>query len=343
MYTLRQYKKLLKLGLNLPRKVPNLVISKFYNRSVKVRSRPFFAQIEPTRKCNLRCPMCARNSSFFDKKIGDMSFDNFREIIDKIPQLMIIMLQGLGEPYLNNDFFKMAQYANKKGIIVLTTTNGTLLNYRNIKKTIESGMSSISISIDSVDKNTYEKIRVGSNFESVVNNVKNLVRTRNRMKSDMSIYLTSVLMKDNIKELPKFVEFAHKIGFDCLTFQPIAISGEYPIDFNKPQKIEESDPESYYYISCALERAKEVGLKLQFIYNKTFKPCIWLWEKIYIRWDGYVTPCCSIVNFSTGNILKQNLDEVWNDDIHKNMREKFLRGEIPKICSGCDMTRGFRK
>ena len=120
--------------------LPNLFKSKYFRTEV-AKNYPYIIQIEPTNKCNLNCIMCIRKE-VVKKLTGipiDMSFENFKTILDKIPSAMLIQIQGQGEPFLNPDIFRMIKYAKTKGTCVYTTSNATLLNKVICKKIIKSG------------------------------------------------------------------------------------------------------------------------------------------------------------------------------------------------------------
>ena len=129
--------------------------------------------IEPTTGCNFRCTMCQVSSPNFISK--NLDYEMFKQVIDGNKQLLKIKLQGMGEPLVNNNFFNMVEYASKYSIVSEITTNGSLLNQNNILKLQQSNLSRITVSIDGATPDVFEKIRVKSNFETVISNCKNLI------------------------------------------------------------------------------------------------------------------------------------------------------------------------
>ena len=103
--------------------------------------------IEPTTGCNFRCTMCQVSSPNFVSK--NLDFEMFKKVIDQNKQLLKIKLQGMGEPLVNINFYKMVEYATKYGIVSEITTNGSLLNENNIQKLLKSNLSR-TVSIDGV-------------------------------------------------------------------------------------------------------------------------------------------------------------------------------------------------
>ena len=143
------------------------------NKKLNLNFLPVTMDIEPTTGCNFRCTMCQVSSPDFVSK--NLDFEMFKKTIKDNNQLLKIKLQGMGEPLVNTKFFDMVDFASKQGIVSEITTNGSLLNEKNIVKLYNSNLSRITISIDGATSETFEKIRVRSNFDVVVKNCKNLV------------------------------------------------------------------------------------------------------------------------------------------------------------------------
>ena len=121
---------------------------------------PFTISIEPTTACNLECPECPSGLRSFSRPTGNLKTDFFRKVIDENQQRLIYLIFYFqGEPYINPKFLEMVQYANQKGIYTITSTNGHFLNEDNAKKTIESGLNRLIISIDGTTQEVYEQYR----------------------------------------------------------------------------------------------------------------------------------------------------------------------------------------
>ena len=92
--------------------------------------------------------------------------DFFTKTIDDIhKELLYLIFYFQGEPYLNPDFLKMVKYASDKNIYTATSTNAHYLNDEAAKKTVESGLDRLIISIDGTTQEVYQQYRVGGNLE----------------------------------------------------------------------------------------------------------------------------------------------------------------------------------
>src|SRR5688500_17730381 len=83
-------------------------------------------------------------------------------------QLLWLIFYSQGEPYINPKFLDMVKYAHKRGIYTITSTNGHFLNSENARKTVESGLDRILISIDGSTQEVYEQYRKEGHLETVL-------------------------------------------------------------------------------------------------------------------------------------------------------------------------------
>ena len=330
-------------------------VDRLQNRTTLL-SRPSSLQIEPTTKCNLRCPFC--ENMVWDRGGMDMKFSDFRRVIDQFPFLVVLLLQGIGEPLMCVDFFKMIEYCKSKRIITGITTNATLLDETTAKKIVESKLDYVIISMDGATPETFEKIRVGAKFNQVIENTRNLVDIRGKSKIPrISFHFSGT--NENIHELPEVVKMAKDIGLDGVEAQEIHFWGDTEL---KKRIIKETLHQEVdtakKFINEAMVVAKEMGILLDFLgtggrssiskdsiyysedqqLHADQRLCQQLFRSCFITVDGYVTTCaCSPdprkSNF--GNILQQDFDTIWNSPKYSNFRKMRLGGKIPDYCRMC--------
>jgi MoaA/NifB/PqqE/SkfB family radical SAM enzyme len=80
---------------------------------------PSFVQIKPVGQCNLRCQMCPIHFRQDGPPYGPpafMPFETFTRLVDQLPSITELQLQGLGEPMTHPRFFDMLQDAAGRGI-----------------------------------------------------------------------------------------------------------------------------------------------------------------------------------------------------------------------------------
>lgn len=332
-------------ALRHPDRILNLFGVLLYNNRCLPRKTPFgpyMLDIEPTINCNAKCIMCHAEKLRKKKRIRTMSFEDFRTIIDKMPTLIRLMIQGMGEPLMCPDFFAMVDYAVRKDIAVLSTFNAHFCTPTNSRRIVDSGMLRLHISIDGATKETYERIRIGADWETTIAGIRNLVRARGK-SSRPGIDLNMVGMKENIKELPQMVQLACDLGVDSLTFETDISywgKGEFRLRMS-----EQSVFIDQRLLVDMVNSAKSIAQKNRFdfiftrrhSYNKE-NPCLWSFRSGAVSTDGYYVPCCilfdpDIVNF--GNVLTTDFHDIWNGEQIQRFRTRIGRMNIPECCQDC--------
>jgi MoaA/NifB/PqqE/SkfB family radical SAM enzyme len=185
-------------------------LSKLFKRPIQW-GYPVSISFEPTTSCNLRCPECPSGMRSFTRPTGMLKKYFFTETIDDIyKELLYLIFYFQGEPFLNPDFLEMVKYAHDKGIYTATSTNAHYLTDEKARKTVESGLDRLIISIDGTTQNVYQQYRVGGNLDKVLQGAKNIVKWKKELKSKTPfVFFQFLVVKPNehqiedIKNLPK--------------------------------------------------------------------------------------------------------------------------------------------
>lgn len=335
-----------KNNLYHPRRVVNLLKSLAWPKIKKSQYFPIMADIEPTIACNLDCVMCHRKGLLKNRKKITMSFDEFKIILDRLPTIIKLNLQGMGEPLLAKDFFRMVEYAKKKKIIVTTVTNGLLMNNDLSQKIIAAHLDRIYISIDSTDPQKYATYRKNGELSLLLKNARNLIELRNETKnSNLQIGIWMLLFNDNLDDIIPMAKLAEEIGADELVYQLNINDRSYDkleekIDlmrvseksqvFQEIEKAEKMIRRQSFKISVH----KEIG----FLKPNREALCLWPWKSAYINSEGDISSCCIIADSkisNLGNLLNQDLKDIWNNEAYQSLRQQLLAGDIPKYCRQC--------
>src|SRR5689334_11421596 len=190
-------------------------VSKWTKKSIQW-GYPVSISFEPTTSCNLRCPECPSGLRAFSRPTGMLKKDFFRETIDQLyKELSYLVFYFQGEPYLNPDFLEMVKYAASKKIYTATSTNAHYLNESNAKKTVESGLDRLIISIDGTTQETYKQYRVGGNLDKVLEGAKNIVKWKKELKSKTPFVIFQFLVvRHNEHQIEEVKQLAKQIGVD---------------------------------------------------------------------------------------------------------------------------------
>jgi len=312
------------------------IIKNRINQSLEMLGKnyyPSIIQIGITNRCNLQCIICSRK--FTDR---DMSFKEFKYVIDQFSEIKKISIVGQGENFLNKDFFNMLEYAKLKGNFVEFYDNFCLLNDKIIDKLINIKPDIVWASLDGATKETYELIRVGSNFEIVLNNIKSLIELKEIKKINYpKINFNYVVNKYNFKEILKFIELIGSIKKN----EEVLISFVNTMSIHIDLRNIYSDDNQQKIILQANQRAKEIGVLLEWRNFPRIKMSIQnceMWTRPCIMPNGDFFPCCVINGQAPfGNVFQENFKELWNKNNYKNFRKNIAIGKVPLFCKKCEI------
>jgi radical SAM protein with 4Fe4S-binding SPASM domain len=264
------------------------------------------------------CPFGDPTFSHPDYKSERLPIEKIKEVIQEgVPLgLSAVRFNGLNEPLLEKSLPDLVRYAKTEGILdVFLTTNGMLLTKETSRDLIEAGVTHLMVSIDAATPETYSKIRVGGDYDKVVENILGFLEVRSRMGSRLPLLrLSFTTMKPNIRELDKFVEmWTGKVDH-------IAIAGY--LNNIHDEEINQG---------LAIEKGTSRGME-------TFH-CWQPWERSTIFANGDVFPCC--MNYGreapVGNIFIKSMKDIWQSEEVKfiqdiNRAGEYYRHPICKVC-----------
>src|SRR5215217_4430258 len=109
---------------------------------------PQAVQLEVTSSCNLRCAMClVRYRPPINKLAGAMAWPLFVGLMDELPGVRTVTLQGLGEPLLSPHLLDMVRLLKDRGVRTGFNSNGTLLRRRIADQLVALGLDWLHISL----------------------------------------------------------------------------------------------------------------------------------------------------------------------------------------------------
>jgi len=278
-----------------------LIINRNYS---SLPQNPKYVRIETTNVCNARCVFCPHKK--MTRKQGFMEEDLFRKIIGDTLKMGIntIHLQNFGEPLLDKHIYERIKYAKKKGIKqVELFTNASLLNENNAKELINSGLDKLYISFEGYNKDIYNKLRDGLNYDVVSKKKKKIYSFK---KTKPKIVLNVVYDKKYDKYVKQFKKEWKKYS-DVIVLQQLHNWA-----------------------------GQENTLRFK---NRKNSFCYVPWEYITINWDGSVVFCC--LDYDKGGVVgdasNDSLEDIWKNQNYRLLRKKILSGSLRDIplCKKC--------
>ena len=298
-------------------------------QKTKLKSKPREIDVTVTLRCNLKCIMCnvTKNNNYeIDEYIYDFLLHN-------IKYLEKIVWKG-GEVFLYKNFLNLLKMASDSNVKQAIITNGLLLN-EEIIEMLCKGNIDLSISIDAVEKELYERIRVGGNFNVLLKNI-DILKKYKKMYPEFSYSMSVVLMNINYKTIDDMINFASYNGFDGIYFMKCDPSEENKylllnddeIDYikNKIAKYQKTKINIGYDIAFQILKDNKVCVYKdnncddeQKNDSKETVFCLLPWKKIGFEAEREISFDCHC------RTIKLDSDVIWNNKKIVEYRQKILK------------------
>ncbi len=307
------------------------VLSSYYITRIRKQpvqwGMPIALSFEPTTSCNLRCPECPSGLRSFTRPTGMLEEELFKKIIDEVSDtLWYLIFYFQGEPYLHPSFTELVKYASEKGIYTATSTNAHYLTDANARKTVESGLDRLIISIDGTTQEVYEQYRIGGKLEKVIEGTKNIVRWKKELKSiTPHIIFQFLVVKPNEHQIAELEQLAKELGVDEVGLKTAQI-----YDYENGNVLIPTQ-EKY-------SRYTKIGEDKYEIKNQLLNHCWKLWHSCVITWDGAVVPCCFDKDawYKMGDLRTETFASLWQNEKYKNFRASVVRSRSEiEMCKNC--------
>jgi MoaA/NifB/PqqE/SkfB family radical SAM enzyme len=314
----------------------------------KPRNSLFFL----TMRCNLNCQMC-HQKEFRAKNLNklhadELSLGQIKKAISSLKKFGIkkVCLTG-GEILLREDLFKILECIKENRMSIEFGTNGTLITESIAEKLNNYPIVSISLSLDGLQE-SHDKIRgrIGA-FNKTLNAIKILAK-----KFDVNINF--VLQKENIRDAEKVIKLCDELGVKSFGLT-------YPIQNMRGRQVKDtlkvigsgqvstsmqSNNVTIKEFFEVYERLKNINARIEInpilkdssncdILNLESKKLICTARNmLFLDYNGDIIPC-SFIRMSMGNILTDNIDDVWNSKKFKEFRRSAFIGKMLPVCKNC--------
>lgn len=275
-----------------------------YPNIKRVSRFPIHLDIETTARCNLHCPMCPRRHlskeryNAYDHMDGDL----YRKLVDECAESRIysIRLSWRGEVLVNPDLAEFIRYAKvvRKIPNVSFLSNGSLLKGELAEKIIDYGLDYMSISVDGL-ADVYDKVRHPLKFDKIFENLKSFQALKRKKGRKKPVVRVATLWPAIAADPRKYYEVMSKVA-DKIVYNPL-----------KDYSVTTQD-------------------------KKSFVMCQFLWERLFVGFNGMVQPCSNEKNeFKIGDARKNTIREIWQGEAMTKLRKIHTEGRRLEI-SPCD-------
>ena len=269
------------------------------------RGRPILAIFEVCLRCNSKCGYC---NLPLNKGHYELSREEIRRVFSRLYQydgIQYLFVQG-GEPLLRKDILEILEDLGGMGYWLGLVTNGTLLSPPMVKRLAQLPLT-ISVSLDSLNRDRYRTIRGADQLPQVLQGIRNLAEFPHPK------YLACIVNEANRQDVLKVARFAQHHGF-------IPVIGAYHWGIERYGKV---DLALQYDRAAAVKVFQQVlasglvprgyfrryiGDNIQWLKGKSLDPCDAGRYSVSIDASGNVAPCYALQ--SSGNLLESSLDDI---------------------------------
>ena len=322
----------------------------------RVARLPVELYIEVTNRCNSRCQTCVRTFEMLEP-LRDLTLDEFRGLVDQVPELQRAVLHGVGEPLLNQELPAMVAYLKKRAESpqVLFNSNAILLTAGMQEDLVWAELDEFRVSIDAAHAELYARIRGVDTFDQVVDRVGAFARRVRESGEGPRLSLWFTAMHENLSELPELVRLAHRLAVYEVYVQRLVYFG---------QGLARQEQSAYRSLKAtedaAVEEAEVLAAQLGVSFRASgatsprqslvtgdgvelpWSKCSRTSTLAYITANGNVLPCC-FSPFTTrdygglvlGNAFHQPLFDIWNGGAYRGFRAAQQTASPPEACDRC--------
>ena len=318
--------------------------------------------LELTYRCNLTCPFCYLGK---ERQLNELTTDEWLNVIHQIQRYAFISFLG-GEIFLRKDFPILFREASKRvfGKVNLYT-NATIIPDEVLTDMMKNKFLLFSASLDAIGSKHDNLRQKDGVFDKTLNTLLSVKSKRSKNKYPL-IEVKTVVLNDNLDELPKLYKLCIENEFDFITFSFIRTTSlrqnpclqdnfdtelyknDYPIEqyfdmehFSEVYKeLEALSKNAKTLLRWApkfkptgdLEKIKKIFENGKLNPAKLYKPCKFPFHDIFINPEGNIYPCMPV---NMGSVREHKISEIINNEKFQNFRKATKKCKVFKPCNLC--------
>ena len=298
-------------------------------------------EIEITSKCNKHCVICEH--TWWNEKATDLTFDEFKNLTNQF-DLKWVNLTGEGDAFLNKDYLRMIELLKRRGTSVFLVDSFDLIDREVSQRLVKLGVDGIYISMDGATKETYESIKVGCNYDKVIQNIKQLLAWKKVYDSPVpEICFRFVVTKKNMHEMAEYVTVLQNLGSRKDFGDGSKIHFVGVLDFPEIHDL---------YVDEVPQIFANGDIPVVFAHtgkdtNPNINRCLaWMEPYFALVPQPMALPCCAVMmsnsrekllEYSFGNYNNESMKSIWNSSYYRTFRRTVTNqhSSVPALCQGC--------
>lgn len=340
--TLRRRTSWVFSGLS-PRKLLNMLLGgiQFATKQERMVSWPVILKIDISPVCNLRCTICVHADAHGNPALEQQDFrgahrmtvEQFRRIVEEVGgKSNAVSLYTWGDPMTHPDLDEMCGIARNNGLQVHISTNFSFsLTDARIRSLITSGLTHLTVCVDGLTQEKYQRTRVGGRIDWVVDNLRRVTALKRALGLTYPIVeVQYIQFQHNLDEVEAARKLCTEYGVDEFSPIPGGLHNYTDVD---PGKFTIHGPKP----------------------NRRIPQCYWPHFAMTIKWNGDALPCCTYRIGAQhtpqpnpearvmGNVFETSVWDVWSSDAYRMSRRLVSNPERDRtepalrnnFCHGC--------
>jgi len=317
-----------------------------------VQEYPVHIIVQTVTACNLACEHCFITNygkEMPDAKNNIMRLDLFAEMLERIaPAVKHAQLFQFStfEELMHKHIFDMMDLVLKVNpkIKFPIHSNTMLVDEEKLNKLATYPVSEFTVSLDGMKKETVERFKTGATYEIILDTLKRAVA----LPWDANVGVVFVAHKDNIAELPDYVDFVRDMGIRTIYVNNLL--SFTPKFHDKYLYTKQGNPEAEKLFSEAIARVERNNMTIHMPRLKPESLGCSIVEAMYIDCHGNVSPCDFLAESTPfelfgetkqgapvrfGNVMTDDVMEIYRAARTREFRNQHRHGEIPDTCTHC--------
>ena len=302
---------------------------------------PLTASLQANKWCNSKCEYCG----IWHNPKSNPPLDDMILAVNELSELGVKMISLTGgEPFLQDCLPQVINQMRSRGVISSTMTNGLLLSPNHIDPILEAGLTSLCVSLDTIDPDIYKRIR-GVSIKPVLKGLEYVSRRRKDFPNLLLFSINCVISRLNIDHLLPLIEYCSGLGMS-VGFQPLHYS--FDSDYNSAELMfTESDlPHLYEQMEKIIKMGEDgftvnndapylMGFPDFLIYKRLPEgtKCTAGYSSISVDYKLNVRSCWP--KKPLGNLHEAKLTDIWKSDLYSETRASMLELKCPKCWLRC--------
>ena len=330
-------------------------LKQFINR---IFDYPLTINLLITSDCNLECKICSAKKMMEEKK--QLKTREIIDFINKIARFNPVIFIGGGEPFMRDDIFDIFKAIKRNNLRFGVVTNGLLLDQKKIDMLLTAQPQVMIFSVYGPPALHESIVQEKGAFQRLSRNIKYLSETRKNMR----LILNCVINEENYHSLEEMVSYGKQFGVDFLRFEHLIFLNNKEYSKHKEFSLKifpkyNCDLATYIKEIDNAEIGRTLEKTIPYLVKKyrkfvLFKPylksqelsswyekdfflnrrCLFVQHSLFIKPNGDIVPCQFFNNFVLGNILKDDLIQVWRSMERKSFSKRLGKRILPG-CKRC--------